>query len=161
SGAEVSPSRQAGASAVTAGRARSAAPSPSGRFRDAERHPGAVAPGPGGLRATNPQRPEGGRGMLIGIEGTGTNWAVRANFSAQRGFIWQFLMNYAPGHGSVHYFSGPCLHGENCLAIMGDAVRAVEAELRADAKQEINIIGYSRGGFIAMAVARHVGLALK
>jgi hypothetical protein len=95
--------------------------------------------------------------MLIAFEGTGDSFVQRADFRPQNGFISQFVRNYNPRKGKAYYLSGPCLHGGNCGAIMNDGCRAIEQELR-NGDEEINIIGYSRGGFSAIATARYVGL---
>jgi hypothetical protein len=98
--------------------------------------------------------------MLIAFEGTGQSMMDRADFSFQNGFIHQFVQQYA-GPGRSHYFAGPSIHGGNCGGIMNDACRTIEAALRFNKDEPINIVGYSRGGFISVAVARYVGVVHK
>lgn len=57
-----------------------------------------------------------------------------------------------PGTSSV-YFAGPNIDGNNCGAILVDAINQYE-HITAKKSQAINLIGYSRGGYIAMCFAK-------
>jgi hypothetical protein len=94
--------------------------------------------------------------MLFAFEGTGDFDHNRANFIPQNGFIWQFVKSYAP-KGFLHYVPGPTLSGSNVNEIFTDACNAVDERLNRK-NELIDVVGYSRGGYLAIAFARYLQL---
>jgi pimeloyl-ACP methyl ester carboxylesterase len=94
--------------------------------------------------------------MLAAIEGTGESWSSRADYHLQNGFIPQFFRRYS-GRGNARYFAGPSVSGSECPQILDEVCRFIEGEIRTG-DEEINLVGYSRGGFIAICVARYFSI---
>ena len=97
--------------------------------------------------------------MLIAFEGTGTDAVDRADFSKHNGFMFQFVRKYK-GPGKAHYVFGPGAAGLNVPDMFEEGKERVEFAMRKGDKV-INIVGYSRGGFVAMALARYCSEQLK
>lgn len=97
--------------------------------------------------------------MLLAFEGTGPSPFARNDLSCYNGYIVQFARNYT-GKGKAQYFPGPSGHGFNCGAIMNDGCQFIESKLR-EGDEEINLVGHSRGAYVAMSVARYLSLVHK
>jgi hypothetical protein len=98
--------------------------------------------------------------MLFAFEGTGDFGHNRANFIPQNGFIWQFVKGYVP-KGFSHYVPGPTLSGSNLGGIFKEACVVLDARLANKRTERIDVIGYSRGGYLAIAFARYIQLQHK
>ena len=97
--------------------------------------------------------------MLFAFEGTGDFDHNRANFIPQNGFIWQFVKGYVP-KGFAHYVPGPTLSGSNLKKIFREACDALNAQLRSRSSENIDVVGYSRGGYLAIAFARYIQIEI-
>lgn len=108
-------------------------------------------------RATDPS----GR-VLIVIDGTGsTDWfADRKSFdqttNRRKSHSHNFFRDYPLAKGESAYFlHGPIYttFGEDCPKIFEQATKYLDRELTIDPTQTINIVGHSRGGFVALQLA--------
>lgn len=97
--------------------------------------------------------------MLMAFEGTGDESHERAKFIRQNGYVWQFCKFYLAKSGSpAHYVPGPQTDGLNLYTIFMEARAFFDTWLKRPASQRrVDIIGYSRGGYLAMGMARYVG----
>ena len=105
--------------------------------------------------------------MLIAFEGTGGEVSqlfppifvgVRADFRPYNSYIWQFCQGYRSDKPAfAQYVTGPRTDGLNMMDVFEDGKDVVDSKLKANHDRRIDIIGYSRGGFAAMALARYVG----
>ncbi len=95
--------------------------------------------------------------MLFAFEGTGDFSHNRANFIPQNGFIWQFTKGYVP-KGFAHYVPGPTMSGSNLTSIFNDSVAILDSRLRNNRQERIDVVGYSRGGYLAIAFTRYIQL---
>jgi hypothetical protein len=95
--------------------------------------------------------------MLFAFEGTGDFSHNRANFIPQNGFIWQFVKGYVP-KGFAHYVPGPTLSGSNLNGIFKEACAVLDGRLANNRSERIDVVGYSRGGYLAIAFARYIQL---
>lgn len=101
--------------------------------------------------------------MLIGIDGTGSELMSDVNImvddppeyqrTMKNSFVHQLLRDYK-GRGSM-YFRGPTLSGSECPRIAALCMIAARVALQAD--DVVHLTGYSRGGAIAIAVAKQIG----
>lgn len=91
--------------------------------------------------------------MLLVFEGTGPDYFTRADFYAHHGFMTQFYIRHT-GSGRKSYFDGPGASGADVPGIFAEGCATLRANL-ARGDRTVHLVGYSRGAFIAMAVARY------
>jgi len=60
------------------------------------------------------------------------------------------------GETSKKYYAGPTISGNNVPNIIDAVIRGLREDLCRNAHQDINIVGHSRGGLIAIEVARRI-----
>ena len=91
--------------------------------------------------------------MLIGIDGTGPLLASKYSEEMRNSFVSQIVRSSREKH--KYYFSGPSLLGAEDLSIEFKVVSAVLKCLAAG-DSILFLTGYSRGGLIAIRVARNI-----
>jgi Thioesterase domain len=97
--------------------------------------------------------------MLLAFEGTGTqdkgeftNWHESGNPIGKDSFILRFKNRSV---GVSKYFPGPDAFGSNTIDIYYAAKKYLES-FGSLKNEKINLVGYSRGAYIAMCVAKHL-----
>lgn len=103
--------------------------------------------------------------MLLAFEGTGMQMKGGIspeglnNLSHTSSFVWNFYWN---GTGNLRrYFPGPNVQGSNCDDIFRQAkayYRDLKKSGRINDSPEINLVGYSRGAYIAMCFAQYLNI---
>ncbi|MEP2307244.1 RHS repeat-associated core domain-containing protein, partial [Rhodopirellula bahusiensis] len=103
--------------------------------------------------------------VLVVIDGTGSkDWSVHPdgtdpNTGRRKSHSHNFYVDYvlAPGE-SKFFFHGPCNEatGSDSDDIFRGALKKLAGVLNKNPQQEVNIVGHSRGGYIAMELARHL-----
>jgi len=104
--------------------------------------------------------------MLFAFEGTGSEFGgfpvvvgVRADFRAHDSFVWQFCKGYVSDFPQfAQYIPGPRGDGLNVDVCFGEACGILDAKMRVYPKARLDIVGYSRGGFLAMSLARYAAM---
>lgn len=101
--------------------------------------------------------------MLLGFEGTGmqkwggtSEWGLE-DLSHTGSFVWRFTQFSNENRNLVRYFPGPNVQGSNCDDIFEQAkefYRNLKKNGAVNDSTKINLVGYSRGAYIAMCFAR-------
>jgi hypothetical protein len=101
--------------------------------------------------------------MLLAFEGTGMQmWGGTSkkgleDLSGTGSFVWRFSLLCNEDKNLVRYFPGPNVQGSNCDDIFEQAkthYRELKKSNAIGGSTKINLVGYSRGAYIAMCFAR-------
>lgn len=100
--------------------------------------------------------------FLLVFEGTGeqqlgrrTNW--HQNSIGDRSFMYQYYKRSQINEAFKIYLPGPDVRGSNCGKIFNDAIDYYESAKKYGGALDIALVGYSRGAYIAMSVAKELG----
>jgi pimeloyl-ACP methyl ester carboxylesterase len=106
-----------------------------------------------------------GKIMLFSFEGTGnqkwggTSKRALEDLSNTTSFAWQFSELSTAPKGLKRYFPGPNVQGSNCDDILNLAIEWYDDRKRTFGaslnNQKITLVGYSRGAYIAMCLAKY------
>lgn len=100
--------------------------------------------------------------MLFGFEGTGmqmhpgTSEVALNDLSGTSSFVWRFTQYSTEDSSVVKYFPGPNAQGSNCDDILEQAIKHYEYLDSENKAHKINLVGYSRGAYLAMCFARYL-----
>jgi hypothetical protein len=88
---------------------------------------------------------------LAAVDGTDSEYWVGQK---QHGsFVKSFARDYAP-LGDVDYENGPNLFGGGVSSTVDEVYNGISAALKKNPKEDINLVGHSRGGLIVILVAK-------
>lgn len=118
-----------------------------------------------GSQGAKPTKDVKRRSMLVGFEGTGeqtfgtTNWA--SNVYGRRSFV-NRCVERAVEPEYAKYMAGPDAGGRELGNILSDAIdfytlKKTQAERKGEALR-VSIVGYSRGGYLALCFAKYLQL---
>lgn len=105
--------------------------------------------------------PSGHESLLVAIDGTDSeSWRKRSKTTGRtNSHVRNFYEDYVMSAGdSKLYLHGPNakITGADCRNIHDKAMSWINERLSKNSSQQVNLVGHSRGGYIAMEVAREL-----